>query len=277
MKFKLPENLSALGVDELKKLSAEALAESADLSKIPDAELTDEQLESLEALAAAVVEINAASAELQRVAQERADRLAAAREKLSEASAPAEDHEEQPDGGEDEGDENEDDKDGEPVVVPDDASELINAEEKELVTASARRSVIKDAANHTEPDLPEPVGSVLVAAANLPSVSAGDAFTDLTEAARVFGQRASKGPAAGSKFEVADGASYGLSDNATRLGFMKIQKPELEFAAHDGMSAAKQMELINAAGSESRLQGGSLLAAGGWCAPSETDYGFCSF
>src|SRR5690606_38927983 len=34
--------------------------------------------------------------------------------------------------------------------------------------------------------------------------------------------------------------------------------------------------LITAAARESRLQGGSLVAAGGWCAPGETLYGLCS-
>lgn len=41
------------------------------------------------------------------------------------------------------------------------------------------------------------------------------------------------------------------------------------------MDAQDQYEMVMAAAKESRLTGGNLIAAGGWCAPSEQIYGFC--
>jgi hypothetical protein len=47
--------------------------------------------------------------------------------------------------------------------------------------------------------------------------------------------------------------------------------PELVIDRH-----SDDMEVLTLAGQESRLPGGSLVAAGGWCAPSETIYDLCA-
>ena len=49
---------------------------------------------------------------------------------------------------------------------------------------------------------------------------------------------------------------------------LALRKPARALVA----SGANDQEVLDQAGSEARLAGGSLLAAGGWCAPSETMY-----
>lgn len=267
--FTMPESLDGLSLDDLTKLYDEAMSESLPLVSKNDADLSDDEAARLIALSEALTTIDERRDVLKGEAQERTDKLAAARGKVADAQASTVDPEPEPEGDDDEDEESDDDAD-------DDAAA---DKEKELVTASASRTVRKARENAPDPVdvVPTPVGSTLIAAANLPSVSANDEFTDMTHAAKVFGQRAAKGPAAGSSFMVENGAQYGLSDHHTRLGFAKIKKPAMEFALTTGMTAADQMAMIDRAADEKRLAGGSLIAAGGWCSPSETVYDFCSF
>lgn len=57
---------------------------------------------------------------------------------------------------------------------------------------------------------------------------------------------------------------------AQRLGIGMVRKPELP--AELVASGGDDDDVLDFAASESRLSGGSLVAAGGWCAPSETWY-----
>lgn len=53
----------------------------------------------------------------------------------------------------------------------------------------------------------------------------------------------------------------------------RIERPEIDGLTASGeMSESAIRSILDRAGDESRLPGGSLLASGGWCAPSETDY-----
>lgn len=56
-----------------------------------------------------------------------------------------------------------------------------------------------------------------------------------------------------------------------RHQFGLVRKPEFEFSV-DGKN---DQDILDAAADETRLEGGSLVAAGGWCAPSETWYDLC--
>ena len=67
-----------------------------------------------------------------------------------------------------------------------------------------------------------------------------------------------------------------MSSKAQRHGVAKIKKPESAFAIKRGMTADEQMEVITGASNEKNTPKGGLTASGGWCAPSETLYGFCS-
>jgi hypothetical protein len=63
--------------------------------------------------------------------------------------------------------------------------------------------------------------------------------------------------------------------NMERYGVATLRRPESDLTVNGKMSASEQMDILMAAAKESRLPGNSLLASGGWCAPSDTLYTFC--
>ena len=71
------------------------------------------------------------------------------------------------------------------------------------------------------------------------------------------------------------GQVFQLSESARRFNVAQIRKPEAEFMLQDRMDAQDQYDVVMAAAKESRLGPNGLIAAGGWCAPSEQIYGFC--
>jgi hypothetical protein len=283
MRFQMPESLDGLSIADLDKLYLAGLEETQELAALGDAEITDVQLDELDALNGHLDVIAEARTGIETAAQERADRLAAARSKVAEASTPAEDPDEDEDGGEDDGEE--------PEPEAEVADEV--QEERELVTASAaprRRTVAKASSLAPKPEIPvEAPRSVLIAAANLPNIETNHAFKNLSEAAQIWGSFASKG-AGGSSTAMLNYDDTAMVDpqtfskNKQQLGFMRIQKPELEFGITEGMTVEQQLEQIDKAANE-RTKFGSgglaraILAAagGGWCAPSETIYDFCSY
>jgi hypothetical protein len=258
MRFKMPESLDGLSIADLDKLYLEGHAESQELAEIADDEITDEQLDELEALNGHLDAIAEARTVLETAAQARTDRLAAARSKVAEGSTPAED----PDGDDDEDAEDEDGDDEEPAEEPEVADEV--AEEKELVTASAaKRPVVRRAAKKTPaPDLPvRSTGGVLIASANVPDFSAGATLEGMDDLVKAFMAR--------SRMFV------GRSDRAKmeRYGVAKIKRAEGDFTVNGNMSTSEQLAIIEAAAKGQRLQ--TLMASGAWCAPSETVYDFC--
>jgi hypothetical protein len=274
MNTQIPENLSELSLEDIRTIKADALAEATELNAIADDQLTDEQYADIVALADFLAVADEREQELVTEAQERTDKLAAARGKIGEASTPVEDPEDDEDP---EGDEP--DEDGEPEEAED--------KEKELVTASAtpRRSAVRKARSAVvEPEVDEQEedaprrGLSLIAAANVPSVTAGTEFKDMGELAKAFDSRmkafAGGGARAGKALPQKAGV-YGLDPSAQRFSVAKLYRPESEFTLTAGMSTQQQYETIMAAASEKRLEGGSILAAGGWCAPSEQVWGFC--
>src|SRR5690606_8284937 len=68
---------------------------------------------------------------------------------------------------------------------------------------------------------------------------------------------------------------HSLPAGAQRMSVARFQKAETEFTIGEKMSAEDQFALIQKVAQESRLPGGSLVAAGGWCAPSEQLWSFC--
>lgn len=286
MKFKLPEDLSALSIEKLDELYAEALAESQELAALPDADITDAQLDDLETIGGHLDAIEARKTELVEAEAERTARLAAARGKVADASTPADEPDEDAtEDGDDEGGEDDD----EPVEIPDDASELVEAEEKELVTASAntprRTNVVRKGAGKSTPDLPQkPRGSVLTAAAKLPGVDIKEAFTDFGHLASTWREHEAKSPTSNVRNDISDiRPVMKLTKGHVRQGFAKIHKPDLTFATGLDQSVEEQLRIIDEAADERKRFGSeglakrALTAAGGWCAPSETVYDFCSF
>jgi hypothetical protein len=73
-----------------------------------------------------------------------------------------------------------------------------------------------------------------------------------------------------------------LGKGHTRQGFAKIKKPDNAFGITEGMSVEQQLEVIDQVSNEQVRFGKeglakAVLASGGWCAPSETIYDFCSY
>lgn len=269
--FTLPESLTELDADKLKPLVDDALAEYKTLSATKDEDLTDEQVERLEYLASAVNTVNSEVAQREQVAAERAERAAAAKSALDSAQEkPDETVVEETSGSAEEIETPQPDE--EDVVIPDDASELVEEAEKELVvTASAgvKRPVVNRVAQTApEVELPEvtrPKAS-LVASADVPGFASGAVLNDLDDAVKALSAKLKGFP------------RQSMGARQDRYGVLSIHKGVEadgdKFA--QGASAYSDLELIMNASKEARLPGGSLVAAGGWCAPSETIYDLCS-
>jgi hypothetical protein len=244
--FKIPKNVADLSIEDLKKALADARAESLGYAEIADEDFTDKDLEALEALAAFISEAEAQETALAAAGTERKDRIAAARAAVAapaEEEAPAE----------------------EPTAEVEEVEEEV-VDEKEAVAASARpaptRSALQRAAAAQPPVEAEPerTPATIVASADVPGVALGQALSmeDLAKAAIRRFERMPKGLVGPRRRD-----AYGLAD---------IMKTRTDGLTDSNREYKTTQDLIEAAGSESRLTGNSLVAAGGWCAPNETLY-----
>lgn len=278
MAFEKPESLDGLSVEDLRALNDEALADGREIIAQGD-DLTEEQIAQAEALMQASQEIEARIAELEQAEADRAARLESLRTALAEPEAEAEAEPEAE--VEDNADDGEDDGDGD----AENEDESADAEaQKEAVVAAAVTKTVSSARKRAK--APEPVveeeeevapSVTLVAAANVPGFTATEELADMLAVATAFQSRTRgfSGNARGDRPKVIRPGVYGLSDRHQRFGVAHIRKPESEFTLTERMSAQDQYDTVMAAASEKRLPGKSLVAAGGWCAPSEQIYGFC--
>lgn len=157
--------------------------------------------------------------------------------------------------------EEQDDEDPEVVEETPEAVEEtpeVEAQTKEPVVASVT-SVRQRVAAKGKPKPPAaPASNLTVTAAADVGFAAGSALKDMTQVAEAFANR-SRGfnmPGTGATYQVA-----------------QIRRNGYEGLVAEGTK--DDMTVINKAGDESRLKGGSLVAAAGWCAPSETLYDLC--
>jgi hypothetical protein len=140
-------------------------------------------------------------------------------------------------------------------------------------------------ANDTMPTPAErPRYSTLVAAAGVPNTEAGQQLASLLDVAKAFNDRTAG-------FSGIRGGNSGQGPTHYPVATLRREYPE-EFSIND-MDEWGTWEKLNKVADESRLPGGSLLqsvlmrqkqledtprsmvAAAGWCAPSETDYDIC--
>lgn len=241
--FEIPETLDGLNRDEVLALLAGAREAARAFGDVADEDFTDESLESLEALAAFITEAEAKDAEFQTADEARAVRLAAAR-----AATAVTDEVVDP--------EPEPVADPEPVVEP----------EPVLASGRTRRTVVVPAARRAPVPDPEPTtprGASITAAADVPGFSTGQSLGDLDEVV----------DAALARFESMPKAKIG--NTFQRYGVAQIRTLRTDGLTTDNRDFSLQT-LLQEAGRESRLSGGSLTAAGGWCAPSETLYDLCT-
>ena len=253
-KFVAPESITELEGDKLAESIESALAALAEVSD----DASDEELTEAEAILAYV---NTAKGEVQNreaAEQARVDRLEAIRaaskpeEKADEPEAPAAEV-------------------VEPVVEeapPAPAEEKV--EEKELVSASAKTETAsvqklstaeKIASQQKEtPVKKEFPRATLVAAAGNTEFASGHQFANLAEAGPALFNRLDNLPHRA--------APKGIS---MRNGALQFRLPTSDFV----QTATDESEMLQQVSREARLEGGSLVAAGGWGAPSERSLDFC--
>lgn len=247
MEFEFPETLpdNAEGLAELRAKAVEAFNNVYAEDKTP----TADELKYMEYLVDGIKGVDAAADEVAG-ADERsksaADLAAALADKKNDEDDADGDDEDSEEGEDDSGDTDSDDED---------------AGEQESLAASGvkKRTRFSNAASGRTPDdVPAPDnGWRLTTSAK--NFQAG--VVDSLDVAREFGNLAT-GQAA--RVIGAGGKT------STTLAYLDRNAPE-EFSIGDESNALQVLDKVT---DESRLDGGSLTAAGGWCAPSETVYDF---
>jgi hypothetical protein len=213
---------------------------------------TAEQVAEAEGYADAIDAIAAESGSRAQAAEDLAARAAALRNRF--APEASDDEGDEPPAEEGEGDAA---PEGQPDVQTEDAAPPVAA--KGAVATLARRT--------TRPPVTRPRRApiAITAAADVPEFATGSVIEDLgTVSTAMINRMRGFGTPSG------DGTSENLQHYGVasfRLDFPK----ELTIDRH-----SDDMEVINYAMTESRLPGASLVAAGGWCAPSETIYDLCA-
>jgi hypothetical protein len=151
------------------------------------------------------------------------------------------------------------------TVTPD---EVIQTEP---VAASGRTSPARRAAaNAAPPAIPRstPMVASLTAAADVPGIPTGSPLDGLTAAAQAVINRWKGMPT----HHV--GGPDGIRQ---RYGAAMIRKEGFGNLVAGLSGGYDDYELVQRAGDEKRLPGGSLTAAMGWCSPSETLYDLCAY
>jgi hypothetical protein len=257
--FNLPENLSGLSNDELGDLLNEGLDAFRELgisAESDDAAITEgERIAPLVHAIRAEQQARVAAADAR--AQRAHDLLATVPEQTAEnaTTAPTEPA---PDG--DNG--SDDDEAEQEAPTPTPTEEAPVAENTpQPVAASSGSPVQRAAANAPAQQIaPRRVAS-LIAAADVSGFAAGQELDHLGLAGAAIVSRLKSLP-----------RGMAPSPVRQRYGAAVIRK---DFDLAQGRDF-DDYSLVQRAGEEPRLPGGSLVAAGGWCAPSETVYDMCT-
>ncbi len=244
-----PDALAALSDAELDALRDAAMAEANATSGQESFSETD--AERLTYLADAV---DAIDAQLAANAQRDAD-LAAKRDELMGRFAKKAKKDDMP----------KDDKGGKPFSDEADVEAEAEVEVTEEVVAAPKLNArsIAAKAKAAAPAVTVEKPKVLIAsAADVPGLPTGSPVENLDGLV----------PAVVSRWNAYKGAPQ-PKGSRVKHGLATIQMPYGEGLMADGTNDQKVMEF---AANQSRLPGGSLIAAGGWCSPSPTMYDVCS-
>jgi hypothetical protein len=171
-----------------------------------------------------------------------------------EAAAAAETAEAEAEAETDEADADDEDEDAE-----------VEAEEKVAVTAGAPAPKPRKRGG-ARPDVEPPAPATrmtLTAAADVPGFSTGQSLESLSDVSTALLNRMRSFPQQPQGIPGASLSRYGVS-------MFRKEFPENLIATGNN-----DQEVMDRASSEARLPNGNLLAAGGWCAPSQTLYDFC--
>lgn len=260
----IPENLTELSDEDIDQLHAKAV-EAFDAVYGDGTELNDDQLSTLEELSASVdalrAELDTRTAAKTERSEKAAELAARVRPAAEEAAEQTEDAPEAVEG-----------EDGAELAADTDAPEAVEAEEPETVTAGARNKGLRlnlSGLRNRRPSNPPkaPEASAIVAAPGVRGYAQGQPMSKLDMAkavdsklsgfnATAYSNAAKRGQALSERFQIA----------------MINRDFPAELIVQDGNAA----DAIAAAIDQTRLPQGSLIAAGGWCAPSEILYDLCN-
>lgn len=263
MAFEIPENVAALSDEDLAAAIEAAYGEGADLSAIDDAEITDEQVSALSAIADFIRAAEGEEGNRTAAAAERAERIAAARAAVVRPTDEAQDDEES--------EEPEDE-----VVAEEPADEVVEVTEvvadpvPVAVAASATPAPAPRKKNAVARTAQAPSNEPAAISRSLPTITAAAGALELQPSSRVADLNALV-PEFIRRFQ---SFSKPVGDGKGSLQRFPVAQVTVDNPLND-KDITESMALLRAAADESRLSGGSLTAAGGWCAPSETIYDLC--
>lgn len=249
----IPEDLSGLSREELDALETQAI-EAA--QAIAEGDLTADAMEALRGLNAGVTAIREEQSTRDASATEVADEAAA----LLSAIVPVEDEA----------------AEVEAEVEAEVVAEVEEEQEPEALAASARREVRiapsllrsrRPAREESQDEAPTGISAFARAASNVRGLAAGQALDYLGMG------RAIEATLRGYDAKAYEAAARTGQRMQSRVGAIVIDKPVDEnLVVSETDSKERVGEVFAHAADESRLDGGTLLASGGWCAPSETLY-----
>jgi hypothetical protein len=266
-KFEAPGNLQELEADALAAAVAEAFDRAKELAPKDGETPGDEVIAEASAIRDFIRAAKEENAARENAAKESADLFAEITAEIDEAiPADGEEGDEAPaeETPAEEAPAEEAPAEEEAAAAP--AGELVNASRKAPAkfTRGSLAAKAAKAAPKTQAPTAETAGARLLVTNNIKGFTAGTEYKSLDEAAPVLIERFKTLPKNVEGVKIANGA----------LG---IALPENQFADTNKEYQGRegQLQMFLDAGKESRLTGGSLVAAGGWGAPSERSLDFC--
>ncbi|WFE47607.1 major capsid protein [Verrucosispora sp. WMMD1129] len=253
MEFEIPSSLDGFDLDALDRLETDAVAAFDALRDAPDLDAAG--LAQLRELATFVSSVRAQQEQIEQDA-------AAVASELNDLDAAVHGDADEPEGDDSDGEsgEGENEPEGSPVEETP-VEEQPVSQPTPVVASLARRA----ARRQPKPKVTQGGRSAIIkAAADVPNVPHGHVFSSVTEVAAAFDDKF-----AGFPRGVGSQVQTRIKQNVAR-----VELP-VDQALVAGGSGLVDLGLIDLAGSESRLTGGNLVAAGGWGAPSETLWELC--
>jgi len=256
----IPEDLTALSDEELASLTTQA-REAFDAAFGDGQNLSDETYQALAALTVGIEALQAETTSRAEASEERAANAAALAARVRGEEEPAADAPAEDAPAED---------------APSEDAPAENAEQPEAVTASAagrgetrialssvnRRPAPAPAEGPTAPG----IADYMTASAEGLGVAVGTGL-DMLGAGTALNRRLQSHNV--SQFKAANQAGRQMRE---QHGLLSIQRPIPEDLRIESNDPQHVRDVFDRAGDESRLEQGSLVAAGGWCAPSEVLY-----
>lgn len=250
-------NFASLDDKALEEYAAEVRAAFDALADIETP--TSAQVDEAEALADHIDAIAAEQTKRETDAEALAERAAALKNRFKKEEPEDSEQESEEESGEDDG---ESEEEGEEEAEPEAEVEVVE-QPAEVAAKSNVVALSKKVKRPVKPaSLHKPV--VITAAADVPEFATGSKIETMEKVGTAMINRMR-----GFGTPTGDGMSESLQHYGV-ASFRLDYPEELTIDRH-----SDDMEVLMHARDESRLPGGSLTAAGGWCAPSETIYDLC--